>query len=373
MNKPPFNPEDFDYKPRDEREAWRESWHNRHDEKVPPPIAKGIGGGDFLAAYEPISYTVEGLLPSGYLYGLTARRGTGKTAWKITASLAVMTGKSSILGREVERGRVAYITKENPDDFRMKLAANCFLHGIDHAFANDWLFVLDGRADTPEAIVEALKINAEEYGPFQLVCYDTFQAGFASAGGDEFNDNAGVLKFILRLRPITCIIGKPSVLIAFHPTKNAGEEDLFPYGGGSIMNEIDGNFYLWAEPGGQIKLSHNRVRGPEFEPQYFRIEKVSCPDIVDIKGRQILLPAMRPSTQQDAEERDKDEANTDLALLRAMIANPDATHAEWGQAIGRDRSRVSRKLQKLKNLKLAEEGLGKWRITPKGMKETEQP
>jgi hypothetical protein len=342
---------------------------NGHDGKASALIAKGIGGGDFLAAYEPISYTIEGMLPSGYLYGLTARRGGGKTAWMTTTSLAVMTGRSLILGREVERGRVAYITKENPDDFRMKLAANCFLHGIDHAFANEWLLVLDGRSDTPESIVERLKINAEEYGPFQLVCYDTFQAGFASAGGDEFNDNAGVLKFILRLRPITCIIGKPSVLIAFHPTKNAGEDDLFPYGGGSITNEIDGNFYLWVEPGGQIKFSHNRVRGPEFEPQYFRIEKVSCPDIVDIKGRQILLPAMRPSTQQDAEERDKVEANLDLSLLRAMIANPEGTQAEWGIAIGRAKGRVNAKLQNLKKLKLVEEGLGKWRVTSKGLKE----
>ncbi|MGA3342064.1 MAG: hypothetical protein ABSD11_15920, partial [Methylocella sp.] len=133
--------------------------------------------------------------------------------------------------------------------------------------------------------------------------------------------------------------------------------------------EIDGNFYLWVEPGGQIKFSHNRVRGPEFEPQYFRIEKVSCPDIVDIKGRQILLPAMRPSTQQDAEERDKAEANLDLLLLRAMIANPDARQAEWGNAIGRAKSSVNAKLQNVKKLKLVEVGLGKWRVTPKGVKE----
>jgi DNA-binding IclR family transcriptional regulator len=52
-----------------------------------------------------------------------------------------------------------------------------------------------------------------------------------------------------------------------------------------------------------------------------------------------------------------------------MIAEPEATCAEWGKAIGRDKSRVSRKLQKLKKLKLVEEGLGKWRVTPRGMKE----
>jgi AAA domain len=95
--------------------------HRTEREPKAPPvsIAKGIGGGDFLAAYEPISYTIDGMLPSGYLYGLTARRGGGKTAWMIAASLAVMTGRSDILGREVEQGRVAYIVKENSADFRI--------------------------------------------------------------------------------------------------------------------------------------------------------------------------------------------------------------------------------------------------------------
>jgi hypothetical protein len=255
----------------------------------------------------------------------------------------------------------------------MKLAVNCSIHCVDHEFANTVLFVLDGRTDTPEAIAEALKINAEEYGPFQLVCYDTFQAGYAGAGGEEFNDNASVLKFILRLRPFTEIIGQPSVLLAFHPTKNAGEEDLVPYGGGSIMNEIDGNFYLWVEPGGQIKFSHNRVRGPEFEPQYFRIEKFSCPDIVDIKGRQILLPAMRPCSQQDADQRDKQDADLDLALLQAMTAEPEGTQEEWGKAIGRTKGPVSRKLVKLEKQKFIEKGLGsKWKLTAKGRREVKE-
>jgi hypothetical protein len=78
---------------------------------------------------------------------------------------------------------------------------------------------------------------------------------------------------------------------------------------------------------------------------------------------------MKPSTQQDAEERDKAEANLDLLLLRAMIDNPNGTQAEWGNAIGRAKGRVNAKLQKLKKLKLVEEGLGKWQLTPKGTKE----
>ena len=46
------------------------------------------------------------------------------------------------------------------------------------------------------------------------------------------------------------------------------------------MDEFDGNFTLWNE-GGVIELSHNKVRGPEFAPIHFRIDKLSSPDILD--------------------------------------------------------------------------------------------
>jgi hypothetical protein len=178
-----------------------------------------------------------------------------------------------------------------------------------------------------------------------------------------------VLGYVIRLRPLTTLPGAPSVLVAFHPTKNAGEGELIPYGGGSTYNEIDCNLTLWKEA--QIKLYHNRLRGPEFEPKYFRIEMLSCPDIVDKQGRQILLPVMRPITEMDAAEREKNEGNLDLAVLRAMAANPDGTQLEWALAIGiRSKGTINKKLQKLKTMKLVEERLGgKWRVTPKGQNE----
>jgi hypothetical protein len=360
----PLHPSHFDYEPPEE------PWPSGSDARArkAPTIARGKRGGDFLAEYEPISYTIEGMLPSGSIYGLTARRGTGKTAFLITASLAIMKGTSEVMGSDVERGRVAYVTKENPDDFRMKLAANCYVHGIDHNFLNEWMLVLDGRADSPESICQTLKINAEEYGAFQLVCYDTFQAGFAAdATGKEFNDNAGVLRFIMRLRPITEIIGKPSGLVAFHPTKNATEDELVPYGGGSIMNEIDGNLTLWANAPYQIKLGWNRVRGPQFEPRHFKLEQFSCPDIVDKKSRQILLPVLRPSTAQDVEEKAQTAAIAGLALIRAMAANPGGTVREWMLATGmKSPGAIHYALTKLKKDKLAETVMDKWSLTTKG-------
>jgi DNA-binding transcriptional ArsR family regulator len=340
---------------------------NGHKEPGPPSIVKGAG--TFMRSYESISYTLDGILPSGYLYGLTAKQGSGKTAFMIAAALAVALGREDILACPVERGRVAYVTIENPVDFKMKFAVNCFFHGVSYDAIEPHVAIVDGR-DTPEQIFDGLKLDAEANGPFQLVCFDTYQAGFAAAGAGAFNDNEAVLGYLIRLRPLTTLPGSPSALVAFHPTKNAGEGELIPYGGGSTYNEIDGNLTLWKEA--QIKLYHNRQRGPEFEPRFFRIEKLSCPNIADKQGRQILLPVMRPTTAADVEDRKTQEGNIELAMLRAMIENEKGSQRDWATVIGKPQSSVERLLARLEKRKLVEQPFkGKWRITAKGTKAVE--
>lgn len=354
----PFNPADLDYFPPGEQPNGPGARASRKSSSIV------IGAGTFMRSYTPISYTIDGTLPSGYLYGLTGRQGTGKTAFKQAATLAVAMNRPGIIGCDVEPGRVAYVTIENPVDFKMKLAVGCYVHNISHAEIEPRVAIIDGR-DTPEQIYHGLKLDAENNGQFQLVCLDTFQAGFSAANAGAFNDNEAVLKYIGRLRPLTTLPGSPSVIVAFHPTKNATEEELLPYGGGATMNEIDGNLTLWNN--GQLKLYWNKVRGPQFEPKYFRIEKFSCPDIVDNKGRQILLPVMRPSTEADAEIREKSNADASRALLAAMIADPAGTQADWGAAIKQSKGRVNGHLQRLEKERLVVERLNKWNITKKGI------
>lgn len=258
-------------------EAFARNRPQSGEQRKPP--SRVIGAGTFMRSYEPISYTLGGVLPSGYLYGTTAKQGSGKTAFMIAAALAVAFGREDILACAVERGRVAYVTIENPVDFKMKLAVNCYVHNISYDEAETRIAIIDGR-DTPEQIFEGLRLDARVNGDFQLVCFDTYQAGFAAANAGAFNDNEAVLGYLIRLRPLTTLPGRPSVLVAFHPTKNAGETELIPYGGGSTLNEVDGNLTMWKE--GTIKLHHNRLRGPEFEPRFFRIEQLSCPKILGI-------------------------------------------------------------------------------------------
>jgi len=192
-----------------EREEYGKNWNDpefigktnggANGESVIP--ARVIDAGTFLRSYEPLSYTFDGVLPSGYLYGLTGVRGHGKTAMAITMTIAIAKGGEAILCCRVAQGRVAYITKENPTDFKMKLAVNCFVRGLSFDDVAPLIAIIPGD-DSPEAIMEGLRLNAEKSGQFVLVIYDTFQAGF---DGDEFNNNAQVLKFIKRLRPLTTL------------------------------------------------------------------------------------------------------------------------------------------------------------------------
>src|SRR5262249_16328936 len=68
---------------------------------------------EFLADFVPPDYLIEGILQHHYFYTLTGMTGAGKTA--VALLLAVLVARGGRLGsREVERGRVVYIARENP-------------------------------------------------------------------------------------------------------------------------------------------------------------------------------------------------------------------------------------------------------------------
>jgi hypothetical protein len=335
----------------------------------PAPVAFKTAA-KFCGEYVPLAYTVEPLMRSASLYALTARTGAGKTAFNVVVSLAVTTGRQDILNREVAQGRVAYLACENPDDIRMRFKIAAFLLNIDLDEIGDRLLILDFRAK-PEAVHAELKRLAEQE-PFALVIVDTLAAFF---DGDNINDAVQGGQFMRRLRPLTQIAGLPSVVVSAHPVKNASEEALVPYGSGAILNEIDGNLTLWKNPQTGLVSLHwqGKLRGLEFEPVPFRFEIMGCPDILDAKGRQVELPTLRPSSEQAAEDRQQGELNADRALLLAMIADPAGTQQQWAQAIGRAKSSINARLQRLKGEKLVDAALGKWNVTAKGRAAVQNP
>ena len=113
------------------------------------------------------------------------------------------------------------------------------------------------------------------------------------------------------------------------------------------------------------------MRGLEFQAAPLRFEITGSPDILDANGRQVELPTLRPSSEQAAEDRQQAELNTDRALLLAMIAEPGATQQQWADAIGRAKSKVNARLQRLKGEKLVDVALGRWTVATKGRKSVE--
>jgi hypothetical protein len=319
---------------------------------------------EFVAEYKPIAEVIGGgVLYSGSLCTLTAKTGTGKTAWITTAALA---GVSSLnlLGRFVREGRYAICTAENPDGVRMRLSVGSFIWNIKPE-ALDRLLISDNRV-RPEEICDYLARESERGGPFTGIFVDTWQAFFDGRDADNRTEAANYTK---RFRPLTALPGSPAVVIPAHPNKNATNDDLIPSGGGTTLNEVDGNLTMAALPSGLIEFGcQGKFRGLNFEPHLYRIERFCSPDIVDVEGRQIAMPLMLPASMQDATARESVIADKQTLLLQAVADNPKGPISEWAAAAGMNASKAYRMLTKDLGAKqkLVRKELGKWKITKAG-------
>ena len=317
----------------------------------------------FCAEYVPLRYVVEPIIRTASVYTVTARTGSGKTALAVIIALAVATGRPEIIGMEVTCGRVAYLAFENPDDVRMRIKIAAYALAVDLVDLGSMFVVLDSRS-SPEQICATMRTMSTA-GEFSMVILDTFAAAF---DGKDVNDNVQAGEFVRRLRPLTQLPGLPSLLIPAHPTKNAAEDALVPYGGGAILNEVDGNLSLSkrSDTGNTILHWQGKFRGLEFQPVAFRFEILGSPDLLDGKGRQVQLPVLRPCSADDVENREAVEVNVDLAILRALASDPTPTIRELADIVGRKKSAIAAKLARLGGEKLVEKVLSKWKLTAKG-------
>jgi hypothetical protein len=273
---------------------------------------------EFCAEYRPLSYSVSGMLCAGSVYTLTATTGVGKTSWLVTDALAVASSRNDLLGREVAGGRVAFCTAENPTDLRTRLAVASFIFNIDQRAVGRNLIVSDNRV-RPEEIYHHLAREAEQ-GPLAQIIVDTWQAYF---DGRDSNLPTEAVNFTRRFRPLTLLPGEPTVIIAAHPVKNATKDNLIPYGGGSTLNEVDGNLCAWRAPSGDFMLGwQGKFRGTDFEPIPYRIDRLGSPDILNVKGAQVLMPILRSIAIEDVETREAAIARLDVAVLRAAADEP---------------------------------------------------
>jgi AAA domain len=86
---------------------------------------------------EPLVMRVDGVLPGGSLYTLTAQRGSGKTGWCINLALALAFDRGDLIGIEIEPCRVLYMTAENPDMLKRRLRLSLIKFGIPATIRKD--------------------------------------------------------------------------------------------------------------------------------------------------------------------------------------------------------------------------------------------
>lgn len=324
---------------------------------------------EFVANFVAPSFLIDGVIQKQNVYALTAAPGTGKTAIALRISAHVALGRK--LGdRDVERGRVLYFAAENYVDVQARLIAMAEHCGFD-VNAIDIYFV----AGTSKLSEIAVRVTAEAQaiGDLTLVIVDTSAATFE--GSDE-NSNVDGLIHAKRMRSLTELRGKPTVVVLCHPVKSATNDNLLPRGGSAFFGEIDGN--LCARKSDSAVEMHwfGKIRGMDFAPIAFRLDTVVAERLKDARGRK--MPTVLATPIDDAgklvlaatERSDQDR------VLRAIFDRPGessneiAKHLGWAMRDGKPYGvRVRRAAERMAGDGLLIKHRGEWVLSPRGEKE----
>jgi hypothetical protein len=218
---------------------------------------------------------------------------------------------------------------------------------------------------------EKLKAEAADCGgEFGLVIIDT---GPVFYEGDDENNRTQQARHAAMLRELIDIIpGKPAVIANVHPVKNAATDNLLPAGGGSFLNQVDGNLTA-AKTDNTTELHwQGKFRGVEFAPMHFMLKTVTHERLKDSKGRK--MPTVISEWISDAakEEIAKQRVSDEDRLLALIDADPKATQASLALKMGwklfsgePNRMKVSRALKGMKKL-VKETRAGNYQLTDEG-------
>lgn len=320
---------------------------------------------EFVAEWAPKPFLLKPIIEAGRLYTLTGPTGTGKTAIALLMALHIAMGQE-LAARRVRQSGVLFLAGENHEDVRTRWMTMLRIAGIDPATVP--VHFVGGRFNIEQqfAVVQA-HIAAHPTG---LVIADTLQAFF---DGDDSNSNEQMKALAHTFRRMANL--GPAVLVPAHPVKNASKDRNVPYGGGALLNEIDGNLSLWGEPEA-VQLSWcGKFRG-SFEPVDFALDVVETPGVVDADGDPVKTIKARVLGAIEAEFKAQ---QTDQALTRLLFlldARPGigtnalckAYQDESPEDMSRSRSSTRRRIDTLVAEKLIERTLGKLRLTAKGQR-----
>jgi AAA domain len=327
-----------------------------------------LSSAQFVLRWVPKSFLLKGIIEESRLLTLCGPTGSGKTAVALLIARHIALGRP-LAGLKVRQAGVLYCAGENPDDVRTRWLAMLRREAIDPETID--VRFIEGRFSI-EGQLEAIRAHLAER-PAGLVIPDTLQAFF---NGDDSNSNDQMKAAAFIFREIT--MAGPAVLIPAHPKTGATRDSNVPYGGGALLNEIDGNLSLWGNPSSVELHWSGKFRG-SFEPLHFALDTGPVPDALDADGDPVITVTARTIDQSEAEARDGLRDAENLRLLKAVQDNPGASLQQLADACsamagvsGWSKSTVRRKLAGLDADGLVERAAGKAMLSPKGRRFVEK-
>lgn len=341
--------------------------------KQPAPLPDLVkSSGEFVAAFEPPDFLVDGILQRRYFYSLTAATGSGKTAIAMRMMGHVAAGQP-LSGAAVEQGTTLYFAGENPTDVQARWLGLTREMGIspDTPAVHFLVGAMDLNQTAERITAEVIRKGIS----LALVIVDT-AAAYNFSEDENSNTQAGA--YARQLRSLTQLPGGPTVLVLCHPTKRAGDDDLIPRGGGAFLAEVDGNIAVQRRDSLLALSAQGKFRGPEFPAMHFELETVrDHPKLKDTKGRPIPTVIARPVGGDKATFMEKGADQDNERVLRAVSDRQGSSPTDLAKVLGwtyganaaPNQTKVARVLKRLLKEKLVVERLGAWRTTQIGDRE----
>jgi hypothetical protein len=261
---------------------------------------------------------IDRILQRRFIYSMTAPTGGGKTTilLRVAAHTAL---KLDIGDHETAKGVVLYLAGENPDDIRMRWIALSHhmqfdINAIDVNF-------IPGVFSIPDMMAR-IRREVQALRGVDLVIVDRSAAYF---GGADENDNKQMGDHARMLRELTTLPGGPTVLVACHPVKNAGNDNLLPRGGGAFIAEMDGNLVCLKRDSIVDLHCQGKFRGPDFEPIGFELVTVTAPGLLDSRKRSIPSVICAPLSDKGREDIKANARKDENAIIDLMNKCPNAS------------------------------------------------
>jgi AAA domain/Toprim domain len=316
-------------------------------------------------------YLVKGLFLKNYVYSMTGKKGTGKTAVAVLIMAHISLGWECA-GRKVSKSRVLFLAGENPDETEKRLFRTCEVLGLDEL--PDVVF-MPGKSElfADARAREAFLLDAREQGPFGLVVVDSAQEFYPF---EDENSRGLQKKYASMIREtLTTLPGNPAVLILAHPVKNPITNHLEPAGGGSFGNATDGNVALIENNDVlTMQVSGGKWRGcREPEPIYFRRKVEKIDGLRDEDGDPFDTVRAEFVGEEDMEKAESAMHAEETRLLKVMFAHPGESLFAYAEMLSKKKDRVRYvmvdRVGSLKAQGLVEVGdSGHYELTKKGKK-----